>query len=179
MTYQDREKIYFFDTIKELTGGDFTKALTKEEIVVRAATKIKRNRADDLFKKLTAEGEKYLDDVEQKTYTLSDSGKNYYEFLIDQLEKESLDKQLVKSNINLRKWTIGNIIIGLLFAATTLIFIVSNWDINKRRELREASKETKNNTLKSDTPQSDIKDKKDSLRIYFNQADTVKVKIVK
>src|SRR6266496_814822 len=173
MTFEEREKEIFFETIIKLTGGGQTKPLTKTQIVDAVGERITAKRANKLFGDLAIDY-KYLDDKENITYTISDSGMVYYEYLRNESEKARLDKESVEANINIKKWTIGNIIIGLLLAGVTLVFVISNWSINKEREYRESAKEITDSTGKLKTPQVERESKKEPFRISPSLQDTAK-----
>jgi hypothetical protein len=87
MDYKLIEEKIFFDTILEVSEGDTTQWLSKEMIFEKLKRKITVNRSNEIFDKFTRTGEKYLDDKDMIIFRISDSGKNYYDFLIKQYEK--------------------------------------------------------------------------------------------
>ncbi|RTL59086.1 MAG: hypothetical protein EKK37_12310 [Sphingobacteriales bacterium] len=93
--------------------------------------------------------------------------------------KTDLTNRQLTASISSVNWSKANILIGLLLAATTLLFVISNWNINNKTYHRILDRDKTDSIEQSERQQSESKLNKVSLRVSLSQEDTVKVKIVK
>lgn len=136
MEYNRLEKKYFFDAIAKATDNDLTKGLTEKEIKAAASQQITVNRADYLFGEFIKPGDKYLDDIEHKTYTISAAGNNYYEYLKNEYDNELLDAREKVHSIRQGRFSINVAYISLGLAALTALVPIITWysDRNKTQK---------------------------------------------
>lgn len=96
----------------------------------------------------------------------------------EKTKTELINKQLSVS-ISFVNWSKANIVISLLFAATTLVFVVRNWNINDKTYHRILDKDKKESIEQSMKQKAESKQRKETFRISVSLQDTAKVKSLK
>jgi len=109
---------------------------------------------------------------------LKDTG-GYEKKLEREKTKTELTNRQLNASISSVNWSKANIVIGLLFAATTLIFVISNWNINNKTYHRILNRDRKDSIQQSMKQQAESQPNKETLQISVSLQDTAKVKILK
>lgn len=175
MTFEDREKEIFFETIVEVTGGVQSRQLTKQQIVDAVGRRITAKRANDLFF-ILAENLKYLDDKDNKTFFISDSGMVYYDFLKQESDKAALERESIQANINNNTFTKRI----ALFSTAITIFVtylqIRSCNRDEKRDLLQSRKEQADSIQQLRTFENDSITNQRFQQIYLYLQDTAKVK---
>lgn len=168
------EKKTFFDLI-----GD--KWMTEDEINNLVSPKIGLARTKFLFDVFRKKGDKYLEEDKENKYHITDRGNEYYEFLKDLAEKVDLEKRVLRSNINMKGWTIANIVIALLLSSATTTVVVCNRLDAKRKEVQEGSKVSQDSARQYELLQSvkELKEELQGISLSLKDTSIKKVRIEK
>ncbi len=99
MTFQDREREIFFETVNQISDNS-QNWVTRDEILRNVSTRITFHSAESIFLYFSMGNVKYLDDELNERFRISAAGQVYWQFLREESEKTELEKKSIQSVID-------------------------------------------------------------------------------
>jgi hypothetical protein len=176
MTYEDKQKELFFETLEKMSTPS-RNWLLEEDIIKNVAPKITIKTAKELFKEFNTGDIKYIEDELMERFRVSDAGRVYHNFLKSESEKVKLEKDSIQSSIDTnkfsRKSTRFSIGVGLLVLGMQGYTIYR--DIHKDKEA--TSKVNIGQQQQERIIQTDSLSNQELHQISLSLQDTAKVKV--